>query len=123
MTILCLSLASFFKHIEVESQKAFMQKFMKLLKLVPGFVAAWAWQALGQAIASENWPKPTDTWSAASRQLTLVGFEGICVLGLLMVSVIIQSMMIFDERVVEEVFGAIGGCNVGWAWKQFVICA
>jgi len=117
MTMLCLAIAIFFHHHDLNSPHVFVQKAAKFLKIIPGFVAAWAWSALGSAVAKHIWEAPDDDIDLTLRGSILAGAWGLIAIVLVGVSIALQKCCTSESDIVTEVFTNIGGCNIGWSWK------
>jgi len=117
-TLLCLGLGSVFHGLFQSSSSSFVKQLTGFLRLVPGFVAAWAWQALGQAIAKEYWPEPDGAWDKTERQLVLASIWGIVALAMVFAQLMVAALPCLHAPIVHEIFTTIAGANVGWAWKS-----
>jgi hypothetical protein len=95
------------------------RKVMKFIKIVPGFVAAWAWQALAQVLVKQHWTPPSDPWEKVAWQGIYSGCIGIVGLVILSFQCGISRCISGDTEMFHEYFTTITSCNVGWAWRTF----
>lgn len=119
VTVSGLVLSVIFHHRFQSTTNECERKMAHFLKLVPGFVAAWAWQALAQVFVKQQGTTPSDPWEKIACQGIYSGCIGIAALVIMSFQCGISRCISGDTDMFHHYFTTITSCNVGWAWRTF----